>query len=159
MVPDMISAPFMAKDAGIISSVSDEQPENLGSPYWNLVSVDVTRVDGSMSRITGAVFGSTPHIVQVDHFKDLFAFKPEGNYILSFRNEDRPGAISEVLEILHNVNVNVASVNVARSQVEKEGELPTALCFMALDDDVPTNAMKALNSLSSLKKVAKIQLK
>jgi hypothetical protein len=33
----------------------------------------------------------------VDEFSDLFAFKPEGNYILTFRNEDRPGAISEVL--------------------------------------------------------------
>lgn len=35
-------------------------------------------------------------ISQVDDFSDLFAFKPEGNYILTFRNEDRPGAISEV---------------------------------------------------------------
>jgi hypothetical protein len=33
---------------------------------------------------------------QVDEFSDLFAFKPEGNFILTFRNEDRPGAISEV---------------------------------------------------------------
>jgi hypothetical protein len=34
--------------------------------------------------------------MQVDEFSDLFAFKPEGNFILTFRNEDRPGAISEV---------------------------------------------------------------
>jgi len=34
--------------------------------------------------------------LQVDDFSDLFAFKPEGNYILTFKNEDRPGAISEV---------------------------------------------------------------
>ena len=36
MVPDMISAPLMAKEADISSTISDEQPENLGSPYWNL---------------------------------------------------------------------------------------------------------------------------
>ena len=48
----------------------------------------------------GAVFGNTPHIVQVDEFSDLFAFRLIDNgpasYILSFKNQDRPGAISEV---------------------------------------------------------------
>jgi hypothetical protein len=46
----------------------------------------------------GAVFGNTPHIVQVDDFSDRFAFRLiEGpSYILAFKNQDRPGAISEV---------------------------------------------------------------
>jgi len=114
----------------------------------------VERADGSKSKITGAVFGSTPHIVQVDDFSDQFAFKPDGSYILTFRNEDRPGAISEVLEILHNVNVNVASLHVARQHDQQ-----SALCFMALDDDIPTNAMAILKSLNSLQKVSKISLR
>jgi len=52
-------------------------------PYWGNV---------------GAVFGNMPHIVQVDDFSDLFAFRLiEGpSYILAFKNQDRPGAISEV---------------------------------------------------------------
>eukprot|EP01041_Mallomonas_annulata_P002832 gene2832-5566_t len=152
MVPDLISAPIMAKEVGIVSTVSDEIPSKAGNPYWNMVSVEVTREDGSSSIISGVVFGSTPHIVRVDEFCDQFSFKPDGSHILSFRNEDRPGAIKEVLEILHNVNVNVASLNVARGDKK-------ALCFMALDDDIPTNAMNALKSLSSLEKVAKIELK
>ena len=45
----------------------------------------------------------TPHIVQVDEFSDLFAFRLIDNgpasYILSFKNQDRPGAISEVLYV------------------------------------------------------------
>jgi hypothetical protein len=49
----------------------------------------------------------------------------------------------------------VANVNVAR----QKGPKSPALCFMALDDDVPTNAMKALKSLSSLQHVSKIQLR
>lgn len=36
-----------------------------GNQYWNLVSVDVQREDGTQSRVTGAVFGNQPHIVQV----------------------------------------------------------------------------------------------
>ena len=59
--------------------------------------------------------------------------------------------------------MNIASMNVARALVSPstpEGA-PTsgmALCFMALDDDVSTNAMNSLLSLSFLKNVNKIQL-
>lgn len=158
VVPDLISAPGIAKAANIDSVISNEQPDNIGSPYWNLVQIEVVRADKSTSKITGSVFGSTPHIVQVDEFKDLFAFRPDGNYILTFRNQDKPGAISKVLEILSNARANVASVNVARLP-GSPGQPSSALCFMGLDDNIPTNALNALRSLTSLSKVAKIQLK
>lgn len=152
--------------------VSDELPENVGSPYWNLVSVTAQRADGSQaSQITGAVFGSAPHIVSVNEYHDLLAFQPReeggrgGSTILSFRNEDRPGAISEVLDILHDANVNIASLNVARpkqtlTQGQTEGrEKKLALCFMALDDDVSTKAFNAIRNLPFLQDVNKIQLR
>jgi D-3-phosphoglycerate dehydrogenase len=137
-----------------VSTVSDGLPANVGSPYWNLVSVEVEREDGSRGSITGSVFGSAPHIIHIDSYADLFAFAPEGNHILTFRNEDRPGAIAEVLEILYSADVNVAGVNVVRNKGSQ-----AALTFMALDDDVPSNAMKALQSLPFLNHVAKIQLR
>ena len=72
----------------------------------------------------------------------------------------------QVLEVLHNVNVNVASLNVARireplaaSDASAKNEVVKALCFMSLDDDVPTNAMNALRSLSTLRNVSKIELR
>ena len=129
-------------------------PENVGSPYWNLLSVEVTRADATRSVITGAVFGSVPHIVRVDDYVDLLSFKPEGNYILTFRNEDKPGVISEVLQILSNANVNVASLNCSKATADGK----KAIAFMALDNDVPTNSMTALRSLAALENVAKIQL-
>jgi len=179
LVPDLISAPIMAKEAKIESVISEEFPEKVGSQYWNLLSVEVTRKDGTRTKIKGAVFGNTPHIVQVDDFSDLFAFRLiEGpSYILAFKNQDRPGAISEVLEILQRANVNIASMNVARAALppplsppapsssspssSTDSLAPTggmALCFMALDDDVSTNAMNSLLSLSFLQNVNKIQL-
>ena len=84
--------------------VSEEAPEfSTTSPYWNLLQVEVEREDGSSSRVSGTVFGNEPHIVQVDEFNDLFAFRPEANYILSFKNIDRPGAISEVRNVHYTV--------------------------------------------------------
>lgn len=159
LVPDLISAPAMAREANIRTTISSESPESFGSPYWNLINVEVEREDGTKSSITGAVFGNAPHIVKVDHYSDLFAFKPEGNYILTFRNEDRPGAISEVLEVLHMADVNIASMNVARPVKNPHDDKMWALCFMALDDDVDTNAMKKLKSMTFLHNVAKIQLR
>ena len=50
----------------------------------------------------------------MDDYVDLLSFKPEANYILTFRNDDRPGVISEVLQILSNAGVNVASLNVSK---------------------------------------------
>lgn len=162
---DMISAPLIAKEQLKISThISDQNPtqqflsssrsSSTSNPYWNLVCVDVVREDGSECSVTGVVLGSSPHIVQVDQFMDVFAFKPEGNYILAFRNEDRPGAIKEVLVHLAESNVNIASMNVARAATSDD----LALCFMALDDDVPAATMEALRGLPFLHNVAKIQL-
>jgi formyltetrahydrofolate hydrolase len=135
----------MAKEANIASTISEEPPtSHVGSPYWNLLAVRCERADGTVSKITGAVLGNSPHIVKVDDYNDLFAFKPEGNYILSFRNEDRPGAISEVLDILHRSSINIASLNVARAVdvSHSSGEKKLALCFMALDDDISKNKLR-----------------
>lgn len=163
---DMISAPLIAREQLKITTViSNQNPTEqflsssrsgkTSNPYWNLVCVEAEREDGSVSLVTGVVLGSSPHIVQVDQYMDVFAFKPEGNYILSFRNQDRPGAIKEVLVHLAQSNVNIASMNVARAASSKD-EL--ALCFMALDDDVPSETMEVLRALPFLHNVAKIQL-
>lgn len=96
LVPDLISAPFMANELNIQSTISTDFPKKIGSPYWNLVAVQVTREDGSSSTVTGSVFGTTPHVVQLDEYVDLFAFKPTAKYLLTFRNEDNPGVVLKV---------------------------------------------------------------
>lgn len=155
-VPDLISAPFMAKELGISTEISAKPLQQISSVYWNLLQVIVERENGSTSSITGSVFGNQPHVVQVDGFRDIFAFKPEGNHILTFRNEDRPGAISQVLNILHKANVNIACVNVARGSELQSDNL--ALCFMALDDNIDAKALDQIKSLSSLHQVSVINL-
>lgn len=90
--PTFISAPFLADEIGLVHSVSVDAPDGVAStPYWNCVSIEAQRKDGSNTKITGSVFGSIPHITQVDEYKDSFAFIPDGKYMLTFRNLDRPG--------------------------------------------------------------------
>lgn len=52
----------------ILKTISEEPLVLRGTQYWNLVSVEVQREDGTHSRVTGAVFGNQPHIVQVIYF-------------------------------------------------------------------------------------------
>ena len=59
----------------------------------------------------------------------LVLLQPESNYILTFRNEDRPGVISEVLQVLNNANVNVASLNVTRAGAGQVGDTFSNLQF------------------------------
>jgi uncharacterized protein with ACT and thioredoxin-like domain len=64
-----------------------------------------------------------------------------------FRNIDRPGAVSDVLQVLSDSSINVARMNVGR----QEGEL--ALCLMDLDtnpDAAIIEKLKALDSLSDV---------
>lgn len=59
-------------------------------------------------------------------------------------------------------NVNIASLNVARpvrSPTKAEEDKMHSMCFMALDDDIPTNAMQSLESLNFLQDVAKIDVR
>jgi D-3-phosphoglycerate dehydrogenase len=150
--PDMISAPGMARDAKIESTILDESISNCHE-YLNLVSVHVTREDGSESTVVGCVFGATPHIVSIDTFE--FTFKPQGNYVLTFKNEDKPGAVLEVLKVLHNDSVNLASINVAR---DRTPDANTALTCISMDNNLSAKAMKAIQQLPGMTSVAKIQL-
>lgn len=63
--------------------------------------------------------------------------------------------------MLQRAEVNIASMHVARpssNPAAVAAPTPLALCFMALDDDVPASALSSLRALPFLKDVAKIAL-
>mmetsp|Transcript_14613 Transcript_14613/g.19225 ORF Transcript_14613/g.19225 Transcript_14613/m.19225 type:complete len:972 (-) Transcript_14613:126-3041(-) len=143
--PSIINAPFLAEQIGLASSISEERPM-ADSPYTNLVSAKVLLDTGDCHVITGSVFGNDPHIVQIDDFKSFPAFRPTGS-LLTFKNDDRPGAVSEVLELLTLDNVNVASMALGR----QDGHL--AICLMDLDSAPSEKCAEALQKLSQLQDV------
>jgi len=149
----LVSAPLLAAEKGVRAGWSPELPDRVGSPYLNLVSVEVEcEGGGAPFTMTGSVFGSEPHIVQIQSFRDAFSFRPDTPFLLTFRNEDRPGAVSGVLSVLQSANVNIASLNVARQADER------ALCLMALDDDLPEEALEQLRLNDAISEVRKVAL-
>ena len=156
IVPDFISAPLIASENNIASFVEQDVPD-IGGSYKNLVSVLATYEDDSQTRITGTVFGKVPHIVHVDSNGETgqFTFKPEGDYLLMFENDNMPGVLGNVLKVLSSYNINVGSVNVAPYNQRTD----KAFCFAVVDDDVPTKAMVALEGLPALSRVMKVSLR
>jgi D-3-phosphoglycerate dehydrogenase len=151
LIPDLISSPSIAKDVGIESIISGDAPSTNSRSFTNLISVDVELENGTKTNITGAVVGSVPHIVKVDQMEATF--KPESNFIVTFRNEDRPGAILEVLNVLSREKVNVGSMSLARSA---DGTL--AQSFVFLDNDITDNGLQMLQSNPTLHNVSRIYL-
>lgn len=153
----MISASSKAKEKGLTTStaVLQNKQKAVEHPYWNLVSAEGTLDNGEVISIAGSVFGRTPRIIQINDYQDRFTFSPEGGrVILSFLNEDRPGAILEVLAVLHEAGINVASFNNAR----KPGSA-YALNMISIDDDeVSEKVLHSLESISCLKNIRKIIL-
>ncbi|CAM9438972.1 unnamed protein product, partial [Ectocarpus sp. 12 AP-2014] len=72
--------------------------------------------------------------VQIDNHRSFPAFKPEGTIVM-FRNEDRAGAVLQVLQELEAAEVNVGRLNVGR----QEGEL--ALTIMGIDGEITPDVM------------------
>eukprot|EP00612_Vaucheria_litorea_P002831 CAMPEP_0171458552 /NCGR_PEP_ID=MMETSP0945-20130129/4185_1 /TAXON_ID=109269 /ORGANISM="Vaucheria litorea, Strain CCMP2940" /LENGTH=496 /DNA_ID=CAMNT_0011984383 /DNA_START=253 /DNA_END=1743 /DNA_ORIENTATION=+ len=146
-LPNLISSPLIASEMGIKVEIDTKlHPNMVSSPYSNIITVDVEFEDKTKKTISGSVFGKQGKIVQIDNYQNFSAFKPE-NTLLSFRNEDRPGAVSGVLKILSESGMNVATMNVGR----QEGEL--ALCLMGLDDYPTKEVVEKLNQLGALKDV------
>lgn len=109
-------------------------------------------------------FPSFPHplspslVVGIDQTYSNFAYKPEGGYLLTFKNQDKPGALLQVLDLLHVANVNIANLNVVRAQQSTAVAERPAVTFMSLDNDIPTKIMNQIRNLSNLEDVAKIRL-
>uniref|UniRef100_A0A7S2V587 phosphoglycerate dehydrogenase n=1 Tax=Fibrocapsa japonica TaxID=94617 RepID=A0A7S2V587_9STRA len=146
--PTLISAPFLARELGIQPSMGTmTRFANKDShPYTNLVSAKVRLEDGQEHVITGSVFGTQPHLVQIDNFLSFPAFTPEGT-LLMFKNQDRPGVISSVLQTLTDHNINIGKMALAR----QEG--PLALCLMSVDSPLNESIIEELKASSELQDV------
>jgi predicted amino acid-binding ACT domain protein len=101
--------------------------------------------------------------VGIDENFSNFAFKPQGGYVLTFKNEDKPGSVLQVLDLLHAGNVNIANINVVRAKesltAAPASPLPrVAVTLMSLDNDIPNKIMNQIRNLSHLEDVAKIRL-
>jgi D-3-phosphoglycerate dehydrogenase / 2-oxoglutarate reductase len=144
-----INAPEQAKRRGI-TVLQANGAASATSDYPNLVSCRVEWSGGSRI-VAGTLFNhNEPRLVQVDNYR--LDVRPEG-IIVIVRNQDRPGFIGRVGTLLGQNNINIASWRYGRT-----APYDHALCFIAVDEDVPDNVIEVIQAIDLVEYVKKVRL-
>ncbi len=142
--PNMINARALAKERGVNIAIREQQD----SPdYQTEVIVEVTaqgQTAGSQSKtrirtVGGTVFGKSPRLTRLRDYR--VELEPEG-FILIASNEDKPGAVAKLSNLLGTWGVNIAGMALGRA--EKGGQ---ALFTLTLDDNLTPEQLQAIRDL------------
>ncbi|HHL42863.1 MAG TPA: phosphoglycerate dehydrogenase [Hellea balneolensis] len=149
ILPDvnMVSAPNMAKAHGINMTESyGEQAERSES----LIRLAVT-TDTRKFVIVGTVFRGQPRIVR------LFGVPMDAGFsehMLYVRNEDKPGFIGALGQILGDAGINIATFSLGRMD-NGENE---AVCLVSVDEVVPDAIIDQIKAIDQVKIVNRVEM-
>ncbi len=134
-----VNAPVVAKERGL--KILESKGEGVGDFTSSIV---VKAKNGAKNlEVEGAIFGAKhPRIVRVNDF--YLEAVPSG-YILILQNNDVPGVVGAVGTILGNNGINIAGMELGRS--EQGGN---AISFTHVDERVPKKAIDELLALPQI---------
>jgi D-3-phosphoglycerate dehydrogenase len=142
--PNMINARALARERGLNVAVREE----LESPdYQTEVVVKATlhtETGNGDSRdrtrtVGGTVFGKSPRLTRLRDFR--VEVQPEG-FILIASNQDRPGAVAKLSNLLGTWGINIAGMALGRA--ERGGQ---ALFTLTLDEGLSSEQLQAVRDL------------
>jgi len=146
---NLVNAALVAQARGIrvVESRSREPAD-----YVSLITSRVAA--GQQERtIAGSLFGrDEPRIVAMDHYR--VDFVPAG-YMLVSLHIDRPGMIGRVGTLLGQHNINIAGMNVGRSQPKPGGP---SVMVLSLDNPVPPEIMEQLREIDGITTATLVEL-
>ena len=102
-------------------------------------------VSGTLVRL-----GNEPRIVMID---DHSVEVPLANHILGIRNDERPGMIGVVGQILGAADVNISFMGLGRN-----GDGDHALMALASDQPIAGDIVEVLNSEEGIRSVSRVEL-
>jgi D-3-phosphoglycerate dehydrogenase len=142
-----INAPFLAGERGIrVIETRSQRTEG----YTSLIRLTVNGSEGEHF-VCGALFGEEDfRIVQVDGYN--VEAEPRG-HILVLYNEDRPGMVGFIGQVLGQAGVNIAMMNLTRHKVNGK-----AVSLVNIDSQVPEAQLEALRQHPSILAVRQIEL-
>lgn len=136
---NMVNAPVVAKDRNIdVSEIRHERTAH----YKTLVKVSVV-FDGGTFAISGTLFGDKPRVVALG---DVMLEASLGNRMLYVANEDKPGLIGGVGQLLGEAKINIANFHLGRNK-----EATYAVALIEVDDMVGSNVIEKITQLPNVK--------
>lgn len=142
-----VNAPFLAKQRDI--SIS-EQKESSSKGFTNLITVAVKTTQESRSVSGTLLNGYGARIVKIDNYS--VDVTPQG-HLMYILHHDRPGVIGRVGTLLGSHDVNIAAMQVGRTDVGGD-----AIMIITVDKPVAPNVQDHLGELSEVQKVTEINL-
>lgn len=132
---NFVNAPHLAQERGIRVV---EARSNTAEGFSNLIRLTVSGADGERS-VCGAVFGENDcRIVRVDDYH--VEAVPEGQ-ILVLHNDDRPGVIGFIGQVLAEARVNIAMMNLSRRKIKGR-----AISLINVDSRIPEAVLNELRN-------------
>jgi len=142
-----VNAPYLANERGI-RIIETKSPRTEG--YSSLIRLTVNGSEGEHF-VCGALFGEEDfRIVQVDGYN--VEAVPKG-HILVLHNEDRPGMVGFIGQVLGKAGVNIAMMNLTRHKVNGK-----AISLVNIDSRIPDAQLDELREHPGILAVRQIEL-
>ncbi len=142
-----VNAPHLARERGIRVV---EARSSTAEGFSNLIRLTVSGSDGERS-VCGALFAENDYrLVRIDdHHVEAV---PQG-HILVLHNEDRPGVIAFIGQVLAEANVNIAMMNLSRRKI-----LGKAISLINVDSRAPESLLEKLRSNENILSAIQVSL-
>lgn len=142
-----VNAPHLARERGIRVV---EAKSSATEGYANLIRLSVRTAEGERS-VCGALFSENDYrIVQVDdyHVEAI----PRG-HILVLHNEDRPGVIGFIGQVLAEARINIAMMNLSRRKIKGR-----AVSLITVDSKIPEPVLEKLRANDLILSAVQVEL-
>jgi len=142
-----VNAPYLARERGI-RVIETKSPRTDG--YSGLIRLTVIGSEGEHF-VCGALFGEDDYrIVRIDDYN--VEAVPKG-HILVLHNEDRPGMVGFIGQLLGEAGINIAMMNLTRQNVNGK-----AVSVVNIDSPVPEAQLDALRAHPHILAVRQLEL-
>ena len=119
------------------------------SKDWRSVITVTVETEQRNRSVSGTLFtGKEPRIVDIEGVRIEAGL---ADNMLFIRNEDKPGLVGQVGNILGEAGQNIADFNLGR---KPEGD--SAICLVSLDGQLPDEVMSKIESLDQVTMAKKL---
>ncbi len=142
-----VNAPHLARERGIRVV---EARSSTSEGFANMIRLTVTGAEGEHS-VCGTLFGHDDYrIVRVDDYH--VEAVPQGN-ILVLLNDDRPGVIGFIGQVLAEADVNIAMMNLSRRKIKGR-----AISLITVDSAIPDAVLDRLRTNEHILSAVQVHL-
>jgi D-3-phosphoglycerate dehydrogenase / 2-oxoglutarate reductase len=143
---NVVSAPIMAKDRGIV--VEDTRRDAEGD-YDSLVTLAVV-TDRQTRSVSGTVFADgRPRIVDIKGIRMDAEFAPSMLYVT---NKDKPGFVGRFATLLAEAGINIATFHLGR-----ESAGGNAIALVEIDGSIPAEVLAKVRQIHNVQQVKPLQ--